>query len=417
MQGTDIVDLTSPDEAPPARKRRREADDAIDLAADEDEAEARRRIMEHARRVNQGRGIGSGDGPAGAPSVGAGQLQGIGGGAGSAAAPAQPESMPPPNRLLAELHAERMSRQAQRQAQQAAAPGSGGGQQVQQSGPQQPPPAQHPQHSAQQPAGSVEPARCSLLTWNVWFKEEVHLQARMAAIGDVIQAQRPTFVCLQEVTPRIHQLFSASPWWRDYSASPAPQGAPYFTLLLWSRGDVAGAGGYAEIPFENSCMGRDLKTVAGRVAGRSIRVATTHLESPIGWEQPFREARQAQLKAAASILGSAREEDVLLAGDMNWSPDDGVPPLPGGWCDAFVHLHGASGEQEGLTYDARANPMLKKGNRLRRRLDRIFCKLRRWRLEGLDLVGRQALPGLQWEGRPVLPSDHFGLLLRLRAAG
>lgn len=102
---------------------------------------------------------------------------------------------------------------------------------------------------------------------------------------------------------------------------------------------------------------------------------------------------------------------------QNWSPDDGVPPLPGGWCDAFVHLHGASGEQEGLTYDARANPMLKKGNRLRRRLDRIFCKLRRWQLEGLEMVGRQALPGLQWEGRPVLPSDHFGLLLRLRSAG
>lgn len=102
---------------------------------------------------------------------------------------------------------------------------------------------------------------------------------------------------------------------------------------------------------------------------------------------------------------------------QNWSPDDGMPPLPGGWCDAFVHLHGASGEQEGLTYDARSNPMLRKGNRLRRRLDRIFCKLRRWRLEGLDMLGRQALPGLQWEGRPVLPSDHFGLLLRLRPAG
>lgn len=62
--------------------------------------------------------------------------------------------------------------------------------------------------------------------------------------------------------------------------------------------------------------GRDLKTVSGRVAGRSIRVATTHLESPIGWEQPFREARHAQLKAAASILDRAKEDDVLLAGDM-----------------------------------------------------------------------------------------------------
>lgn len=62
--------------------------------------------------------------------------------------------------------------------------------------------------------------------------------------------------------------------------------------------------------------GRDLKTVAGRVAGRSIRVATTHLESPTGRDTPFREARQAQLKQSAAVLDRAKEEDVLLAGDM-----------------------------------------------------------------------------------------------------
>jgi tyrosyl-DNA phosphodiesterase 2 len=94
-----------------------------------------------------------------------------------------------------------------------------------------------------------------------------------------------------------------------------------------------------------------------------------------------------------------------------------MPPLPGGWSDAHVHLHGGSGDSEGLTYDTRGNPMLHKqgGRALRRRLDRVFCRLRRWRLASLELVGRQALPGLQWEGRPVLPSDHFGLLLELRS--
>lgn len=68
------------------------------------------------------------------------------------------------------------------------------------------------------------------------------------------------------MTPAIHQLFSASAWWREYSASPAPQGAPYFTLLLWSRAGVAGAGGYAEIPYENSCMGE----TQGRQGGRGF---------------------------------------------------------------------------------------------------------------------------------------------------
>lgn len=76
------------------------------------------------------------------------------------------------------------------------------------------------------------------------------------------------------------------------------------------------AGGAPLLPL----AGRDLKTVAGRVAGRSIRVATTHLESPIGWEQPFREARQAQLRMAAGVLDRAKEGDVLLAGDMVGAP-------------------------------------------------------------------------------------------------
>ena len=60
--------------------------------------------------------------------------------------------------------------------------------------------------------------------------------------------------------------------------------------------------------------------------------------------------------------------------------------------------------------------MLKPGNRIRRRLDRAFCRLRRWRLQGAELVGRDPLPGLTFEGRPVLPSDHLGLLLELRPA-
>lgn len=70
----------------------------------------------------------------------------------------------------------------------------------------------------------------------------------------------------------------------------------------------------------------------------------------------------------------------------------------------------------GLTYDPKANPMLNPKSKIRRRLDRAFCRLTHWRLAGMELVGQQALPGgLRHEGRPVLPSDHFGLLLRLSA--
>lgn len=156
--------------------------------------------------------------------------------------------------------------------------------------------------------------------------------------------------------------------------------------------------------------GRDLKTVAGTLGGCPVRVATTHLESPISGSQLFSEPRMAQCKQALAVLDRAREADVLLCGDMNLNPTDGAAPLPGGWSDAWLHLH--SGDP-GLTYDPKANPMLKPGNRIRRRLDRAFVRLKHWRLRSMELVGREALPGLQFEGRPVLPSDHFGLFLTL----
>lgn len=53
---------------------------------------------------------------------------------------------------------------------------------------------------------------------------------------------------------------------------------------------------------------------------------------------------------------------------------------------------------------------------------RIICKLRDWRLGSIELVGNQPLPGVTYSHRfrnggskelPVLPSDHFGLLLKL----
>lgn len=53
---------------------------------------------------------------------------------------------------------------------------------------------------------------------------------------------------------------------------------------------------------------------------------------------------------------------------------------------------------------------------MRRRLDRAFCRLSRWRLAGMELVGREVLPGLRHDGRPVLPSDHFGICVRLQGA-
>ena len=58
-------------------------------------------------------------------------------------------------------------------------------------------------------------------------------------------------------------------------------------------------------------------------------------------------------------------------------------------------------------------------------LDRIFVKLRDWRLDCIEMVGTEPIPGVTYEKEykqkektlsktlPVLPSDHFGLYAEL----
>lgn len=172
----------------------------------------RQRIMAHARRVNEEHGI-THDAPL-------------------AAAP------PPNNSLLAQLHAERLARQRRREAATKpsgnesmepwhlpAQPEAGGGAAAslqQGAGPQQQQQGMgggtsisgRSQHNSRavttisgqggsmkrvqtaeqtaQQGGSVK-----LLSYNVWFMEECHVEARMAAIAAIVQEQRPDFVCLQ----------------------------------------------------------------------------------------------------------------------------------------------------------------------------------------------------------------------------
>ena len=72
----------------------------------------------------------------------------------------------------------------------------------------------------------------------------------------------------------------------------------------------------------------------------------------------------------------------------------------------------------GLTYDGKRNPMLGPYNRLRSRLDRVFCKMSKYKLASVVMVGTQAIAGVTYTRSykkgptilPVLPSDHFGLL-------
>ncbi|KAL9355792.1 hypothetical protein Peur_053762 [Populus x canadensis] len=135
----------------------------------------------------------------------------------------------------------------------------------------------------------------------------------------------------------------------------------------------------------NSIMERELCIAELEVPGKkSLVVATSHLESPCPappkWDQMFSKERVDQAKEAINLL--KKNSNVIFCGDMNWDDKlDGQFPFPDGWVDAWVELKPGN---NGWTYDPTKCCLEKKVRK---------------EVKMLEL--------------PVLPSDHYGLLLTI----
>ncbi|KAA3478545.1 Tyrosyl-DNA phosphodiesterase 2 [Gossypium australe] len=274
-------------------------------------------------------------------------------------------------------------------------------------------------------SGSIK-ASLKILSYNVWFREDLEVHKRMKAIGDLIQLHSPDILCFQEVTPMIYDIFRGSNWWKGYRCSISDDTASlraYFCIQL-SKLPVKS---FRREPFDNSIMGRELCMTEVEVFGgeTTLVVATTHLESPCPappkWDQMYSKERVEQAKVAINILEN--NPNVIFGGDMNWDDKlDGRFPLTDGWIDAWNELRPA---EDGWTYDTKSNQMLSANRTLRKRLDRFLCKLNGFKVCAVEMIGVEPIPGLSYTKEknvrkekkllelPVLPSDHYGLLLTI----
>ncbi|KAK1557058.1 hypothetical protein Q3G72_017128 [Acer saccharum] len=227
-----------------------------------------------------------------------------------------------------------------------------------------------------------------ILSYNVWLREDVEMHRRMKAIGDLIQLHSPDLICFQ-LSKLAVKSFSCK-------------------------------------PFRNSKMGRELCIAEVEVQGdRPLVVATSHLESPCPgpplWDQMFSKERVEQAKDAINLL--EKNPNVIFCGDLNWDDKlDGQFPFPDGWVDAWTELRAG---ENGWTYDTRSNQMLSCNGTLQKRLDRFVCSLHDFKISRIEMIGTEAIPGLLYckEKKvkqvmrqlelPVLPSDHYGLLLTI----
>ena len=75
-------------------------------------------------------------------------------------------------------------------------------------------------------------------------------------------------------------------------------------------------------------------------------------------------------------------------------------------------------KQTGETYDRSTNPMLI--GDLKHRADRVFSKMKNFQFTDIQMIGQNKIPNVLYRDRqtqkelPVLPSDHFGLLVELK---
>lgn len=263
-----------------------------------------------------------------------------------------------------------------------------------------------------------------ILTYNVWFREDLEMYMRMQAIGDLIQLHSPDVICMQEVTADIYNIFQCSSWWKKYQCSILPGEfiGGYFCMQL-AKLPVKS---FSRRPFIYTGMGRELCIAELQLPNKKpLVVATSHLESPcLGpptWDQMFTTERVAQAKESISFLN--RHQNAIFCGDMNWDDKlDGPFPYPDGWVDAWIHMRPG---ESGLTYDTKSNKMLSVNRTLQKRLDRAICSLRDFKISGIEMIGTEEIPGLSYFKEkktrkgvekvelPVFPSDHFGILLTI----
>lgn len=248
---------------------------------------------------------------------------------------------------------------------------------------------------------AAPPTALTVVTWNVWFAPYC-FEPRCRALLEVVRAQLPDVVCLQEITLDSLEMLLAEPWVRaEYRVSDA-RGDTFdsYGVVILSRLPVR-ALAIHELP---SHMGRRLLVAELDTGDSRLVVGTVHLESL----KHNRDARAEQLEEVFPRLKAAGP-DVVLAGDFNfcssWAAENAN--LDPQFVDLWPALRGRA---PGYTEDTDINAMLRnvKAKEKCVRFDRVLLRSTggAWRPRSIELLGTAPISA---SAPDVFPSDHLGL--------
>ncbi|CDW53716.1 5' tyrosyl DNA phosphodiesterase [Trichuris trichiura] len=287
------------------------------------------------------------------------------------------------------------------------------------------------------------PKQFSLLSWNIDGLDPHNVKSRASAVANIILElvctfdlictppfgycrTMPTAVFLQEVVEEnlviLREKLSS-----EYDELPRETSCNYFTKTFLHR-NSANCDSSQVIPFEGSCMGRDMMVAQVTLFGKAhCCLVNAHLESG----RQYSKVRKEQLSTAFSLMRAADSGvNILFGGDLNLrdhevkahcdsSPAEfskvqifKIQTLPEGIVDLWKANGSPSGEK--YTWDSTKNDNIAskgiagRSYRPRCRFDRIYMKHSTPRLltpTEFKLVGKRVIRSCL-----CYPSDHFGIL-------
>lgn len=248
---------------------------------------------------------------------------------------------------------------------------------------------------------AVQCEHLTVATFNIWFNE-LHAAQRYRAIAALLSRELPDVMVFQEVTEQALEVFLAQSWIRRHYARVAITGGnlgPYGMLML-SRLPIRRAT-YTRLPTH---LARGYLTAQFDINGVEQTIVSLHLESS-------KKAKRLRARQLWCLFRALRDRDnVLVCGDFNMRDNENHllrPEFRDIWPALRPH-------DPGFTEDTSINHMRydMKDKHRHVRFDRVLVKGTAWSPEAIELLGREPIsPSLP----RVFPSDHFGVLCRLRA--
>ncbi|OAA64207.1 endonuclease/exonuclease/phosphatase family protein [Niveomyces insectorum RCEF 264] len=208
----------------------------------------------------------------------------------------------------------------------------------------------------------------ALYSWNIDFMlpfAEARMKPALAHLGSLIGSERPPsttaapVIFLQECTQSDLATIAATPWVRagfhltDLDATNWATNHYGTVTLVDARLPITAA---FRAHYAKTRMDRDALFVDVSLAGKTVRLGNTHLES-LALDPPF---RPPQMQVVARYLRGDQVHAGLAAGDFNAiQPFDRTLHTDNGLKDAFLELGGKEDTDEGYTWGQQAATSLR----------------------------------------------------------